>query len=284
MENHANQSNPLSKYFRQPAIYIKLPSNGAYWPNDAVEIPATGELAVYPMTTRDEITLRTPDALMNGAGVVEIIQSCVPAIKNAWLMPSVDVDAILIAIRIASYGDTMEVETTCPHCNETSNHGLNLQNCLASIRCPDYSQKLVDNNLSIKFKPATYFGSNRSDTIDFEQQKMLKALERADISDELRAIEINKSMKKLVEISIDVLVNGTEFIEIDSGTKVTEADFIREFYTNAPSLLIKKIQEQMAKFNVEGGMKPQAVSCSTCNQPYEVPVLFNYSSFFAEGS
>ena len=104
--------NPLFKHFRQPAIHIKLPSEGQYWPAGSVEIPQTGELPIYPLTTRDELTLRTPDALMNGSSVVDVMQSCCPSIKNAWDMPSVDVDAILIAIRIASYGHELEVGAT----------------------------------------------------------------------------------------------------------------------------------------------------------------------------
>ena len=61
---HIQASNPLSKFFRQPAIYFALPSGGAWWPNNALERTETGEVAVYPMTTRDEIMMRTPDALI----------------------------------------------------------------------------------------------------------------------------------------------------------------------------------------------------------------------------
>jgi hypothetical protein len=57
-------ANPLKAFFRQPAIYLKLPSDGAYWPEDAIEFPANRELPVYPMTAVDEITYRTPDALV----------------------------------------------------------------------------------------------------------------------------------------------------------------------------------------------------------------------------
>ena len=116
-------ANPLSKYFRQPAIYMDLPSRGKYWPDGTLDLPVTGKLAVYPMTTRDEITLRTPDALMNGTSVVDVIQSCCPSITNAWRMPSVDVDAVLIGIRIASYGNEMDFDTRCPYCKAENKHG-----------------------------------------------------------------------------------------------------------------------------------------------------------------
>ena len=112
MEN-ANP-NPLSKHFRTPGIYIKLPSGGRYWPENALNLPLNGELPIYPMTTKDEIILRTPDALLNGSGVVSLIQSCCPNISDAWQTPNIDIDAILIAIRIATYGHNISFQSNCP--------------------------------------------------------------------------------------------------------------------------------------------------------------------------
>ena len=52
-------SNPLNKYFRQPAIFVTLPSGGNYPPH--ILIPSqTGEIGVQPMTARDEIIFKTP--------------------------------------------------------------------------------------------------------------------------------------------------------------------------------------------------------------------------------
>ena len=69
------QQNPLAKHFRQPAIYIKLPSNGEYYDDAIVTIPENGELPVYPMTALDEISYRTADALFNGAAVANVIKT-----------------------------------------------------------------------------------------------------------------------------------------------------------------------------------------------------------------
>ena len=52
------ENNPLKQYFRQPAIYIRLPSNGRFYPPGAIDMPPNGELPVLPMTTLDEITCR----------------------------------------------------------------------------------------------------------------------------------------------------------------------------------------------------------------------------------
>jgi hypothetical protein len=72
------------------------------------------ELPVFPMTAIDEITYRTPDALFNGQAVVNVIQSCIPDIRDAWKTPGADLNAILVAIRIASYGHDMDMTVKCP--------------------------------------------------------------------------------------------------------------------------------------------------------------------------
>ena len=57
----AKTHNPLSGFFRTPKIYTKLPSLGRYYTDDVIDLSDTGELAVYPMTAKDEVILKNPD-------------------------------------------------------------------------------------------------------------------------------------------------------------------------------------------------------------------------------
>ena len=88
------EQNPLRKYFRQPKVYITLPSRGNYYPDGVLNMPETNELPVFAMTAKDELIIKTPDALLNGQATVDIIKSCIPAINNPWHMPSVDLRCI----------------------------------------------------------------------------------------------------------------------------------------------------------------------------------------------
>jgi T4 bacteriophage base plate protein len=284
MENTATGTNfnPLSKFFRQPSVYVKLPSNGEFWYENSLDLPVNGEIPIYPMTARDEITLRTPDALMNGSGVVDVIQSCCPNIRNAWNMPSIDVDTVLIAIRVASYGTNMDVTTKCPFCSAENTHGIDLQHALAGITCPDYSKKLDIDNLKIKLIPQPYFAANRQNSINFEEQRMMTALEKADSAERTR--EISDSMSRLIQIGIDTVTASTEYIELDNGVKVTEKDFIKEFYENANGKIVKSVQTHLGKLNNDGSIKPQTAACAECTKEYQIPLVFDYASFFDQGS
>ena len=275
--------NPLAKHFRQPAIYLKLPSQGKFWPEGALNMPVTGELAIYPMTTRDEIMLRTPDALINGSGVVEVIQSCCPEIVNAWKMPSVDVDSVIIAIRIASYGSAMNFTSQCPACKNVDDYALVLQQALEQIQMPDYNTPVDVNNVKIKLKPQPYFELNKTNQAEFEEQKLMQAIQNTKLSDELRGIEINNHVNKLLEIGYQTLTTSTEYIETD-GQLVTNKDHIKEFYQNSHATVNKTVREKLNGINSQGSFKPMHVNCTECNHPFDIQITFDYAAFFGLGS
>lgn len=281
MESVGN--NPLSKYFRQPVIYIKLPSEGRWWEHGSLNLPNSGELAIYPMSARDEITLKTPDALMNGQGIVDVIQSCCPNIKDAWKCPSVDVDAILISIRIATYGNKMSFESTCTHCQERNTHELDLGESLGSIKCPEYQHPIVYDDLKIKLKPQQYFTVNRANMATFEEQKIMSTLADKEIDADTKSQMLRESMQKLIDIGIRACALSTEYVELADGTRVDNFDYILEFYRNAELEVTRRLQETVNQLVEQGKIAPLSLNCFGCNTAYSAELQFDYSNFFAQG-
>jgi hypothetical protein len=281
MENQ--QKNPLAGHFRQPAIYLTLPSKGRWWGENALNMPANREIPIYPMSTKDEIILRTPDALLNGQGIIEVIHSCCPNITDAWQMPSIDVDAVLIAIRIATYGNDMNFDSKCTHCGEDNTHGVDLSEPLASLRCPNYAEPLEHKGLKIKFKPQHYFTANKSNILEFQEQKILNLLAAADMDPEDKAVQIKQAMDKLFDQGLRACTDCTDYIEMEDGQQVHNTDYIFEFYTNAESGLIREIQAKVQEFSNQAKPNGIALACQECHKPYEVELAFDYANFFGRG-
>lgn len=280
----AEQKNPLSKFFRQPGIYLKLPSQGRWWPNGTLDLPVTGEVGVYPMTTRDEITLRTPDALLNGQGVVDVIQSCCPNIHDAWQMPSVDVDAVLIAIRIATYGNNMDFTSRCPHCQAENDHTIGLSPLLDSITCPDYSQPVEYKTLKIKLHPQKYFTVNRANRVTYEEQRISNALNLGeDVDPVVKANMLTESMSRLVDLGIASVVESVEYIELEDGERVRDAEFLTEFFKNSESSVINSVQTVLSNISETAKIKQPDLQCHSCEKPYPIEITFDYASFFGKG-
>lgn len=277
-------TNPLLKNFRQPALYLRLPSKGKYWPEEALEFPVTEEIPVYPMTTRDEIIIRTPDALLNGDGVVKVIQNCCPNIKNAWQMPSIDVDAVLIAIRTASYGHEMEIDSTCVSCQQENNHVVDLNFIQGRLTAPNYNDQVSVMDVKIKLKPQQYFDINKRNKIMFEEQRIINTVTDSELTEEEKVARYNEYLANLVNLNMELLSSSTESIENQEGQVVTEPDFILEYYNNAPGQVIRAIQRKIEKFNEMAELPKLNVKCDGCGTDYEVKMEFDYANFFAPGS
>lgn len=276
--------NPLSKHFRQPAIYLSLPSKGKYWPDGSIDLSLTGQVPIYPMTIRDEIVLRTPDALLNGEGVVKTIQSCCPNIKNAWVMPNNDSDAILIAIRIASYGPDMNVDSKCPHCSADNQHTIDLNQTIDRIKFPNFDNIVGIDNLKIKLKPQTYEVANKANLAAFEEQKMLLNLIAENTDDQEKVAEFNKRMNNLNELNIELLTGTTEYIETEDGSKVTDPKFIAEFYDNVDAKVVRAVKKAVEQLKAESNLPMINVNCESCDKSYEMGIEFDYARFFDQNS
>lgn len=276
-------NNPLRQYFRQPAIYIKLPSGGKNYPEGTLEWPPNSELPVYPMTAVDEITYRTPDALFNGTAVVDVIKSCIPNILDPWHMPATDVDTALVAIRIASYGHTMEFETVCPHCTESSEFGLDLRTVLDQMRSPDYSRTIKQGDLEVFFKPMTYKNLNDNNHSQFEEQKILQMLPDAEIPDQQKITALSEAMKKLTDVTVNALVQSIAAVKTPD-SMVTESAYIAEMLKNCDRRLFNQIRDHIINIKGEAEIKPLKLKCNSCNQEYEQAVTLDMSSFFEVAS
>lgn len=271
-------NNPLKQYFRRPAVYIKLPSNGSGYPMGTLDLPENGELPIYPMTAIDEITSRTPDALFNGNAVVEIIKSCVPNIKDPWAITNVDLDPILIAIRAATHGSDMEIQTKCPSCEEEAKYDVNLPGVLASFKPGDYSVPLVIDQLTIKFKPLNYTELNKASIAQFEIQKTMQILMNIENEEERN----HKSSAALFEINesyIQMIASTIEYIKVPEGT-VMEKEFIIEFLKNCDKHTYDSIKDKSLELRESTKNKPLDIKCIHCGHEYKQPFSINVSDFF----
>lgn len=270
--------NPLKQYFRRPAVYLKLPSQGKGYDPSIVNIPPNGELPVYPMTALDEITAKTPDALFNGTAVVELIKSCVPDIKDPWQINSADLDAILIAIKAASGSNNLELMSNCPNCKNEGTYGVNLINVLGTLKIGDYNEELSINDLNIKFRPLNYKEINKASVHQFEVQKIFANIEKMeDITEKNKIAE--KALRDVTDITMKILATTIEYIKTPN-TIVDDANYIYDFLKNCDRETYTAIRDYNSKLKAATEIKPLDIKCVECNHEYKQPFTLNVSDFF----
>jgi hypothetical protein len=274
------KSNPLANYFRQPKIFIRLPSNGEFYPQGSLDVSANGEYAVYAMTAKDELLFKTPDALMNGQATVEVIRSCIPAIRDPWKMPTIDVDACLVAIRVATYGQGMEVSAVCPSCQHTNDYEFDLVNYLGQLNNFKFVSQIPVEPLIINIRPYNYIESTKTAIKAIEQQKIFELVNNENMEDEEKLEKFGKSFLKLTEMTVDVVAGCIASIETPDGI-VDDRKMIEDFINNANSEVFNTVNKQVQAMKNEIEAKTQKVSCAECKHEYTISLTMDQSNFFA---
>lgn len=279
-------SNPLQKYFRQVKNYMRLPSRGKFYPAGVLDMPATGELPVYAMTAKDELLFKTPDALMNGQATVDVIQSCVPNIKNAWLMPNIDLDAVLIAIRIATYGESMDVNINVPQTNIKRDFSLDLRLALDDLMTGTFEETVQIGSMIVTLRPINYKEFTDGALKSFEEQRIINVVNDDKMDEKTKVGLFQQSFRKLTDITIAMVANSVVNITVD-GVVVSDPKHITEFIANSEKNFYSAVMAHVTKQRESFAIKPIKVASTAediqAGAPvsFEVPVTFDQSNFFA---
>lgn len=283
----SQKNNPLVSFMRQPKIYIRLPSKGEYWPPGSLHLTETGEYPVYSMTAKDELLIKVPDALMNGQAVVDVIEHCIPNIKNAWDIPSIDIDIILIAIRLATYGEKMTTPVTLGE-NYELDYVVDLRTIMDALMNQVTWNPIISisQDLTVFVKPLTYKQMTEVALQTFETQKIMQIANDEVMDEEKKLAMFKDSFKKLSDATVGTV--GAGIFKIDSSQGSTDnTEFIKEFMDNIDKDMFNKIQEHLEDLKQQNTIKPIVIDVTdemrangVTGDTVEIPLIFDASTFF----
>lgn len=279
-------ANPLLNYYRVPGLHISLPTRGAFLPFGSFEMTMGDDIPVLPMKTADEMLLKSPDALMNGYAIEQLIRSCVPSIKFPRFVSTPDLDVILLAIRAATYGDTMTVNSVCPKCGHTNSLDCHLPSLLATTTYiePENPVRLSD-EVIVYIRPYNLANATKAALASFEETRKMQALEEA--SDEDKNVQLNKSMTRLSNLTIAMIADCVIKVVVPNA-EVIDREQIKGFIENINKTWVQKIEEKLKEINSHGVNKKIQVVCegvneldsTPCNNSWTAEVEFDPANFF----
>jgi hypothetical protein len=239
------------------------------------------------MTAKDELMLKVPDALMNGQAVVSVIEHCVPNIKNAWHTPNLDLDVILIAIRVATYGEQMTIPVNLGEGKEFE-YGLNLPMLLDTLNAQiSWDTAIpVSPDLTVHIRPINYKQMTESALKTFETQKIFDAVNSQDMPDADKMKIFNESFDKLNQISVGIVNSSVFAIESSAGT-TDNPKHIQEFMENTDKEIFDQVKTRIEDLREQNTIKPlkivptpQMREEGITEELIEIPLVFDASYFF----
>lgn len=271
-------NNPLQQYFRQPKIFIKLPSKGIYTKPGVIAGDVTN-MPVFGMTGMDEIIIKTPDALLTGESTVKVIESCCPTIKDGWELSNLDLDLVMSAIRIATYGNAITFSNTCRHCEAVNEYELELSKLIDFYNDLEYDNKVVLKDIVIKLRPLTYRQVTEFSQKNFQLQQQLAQTKQ--LEDEAqRTKEIARLYLEFSGLQTEVYSANIESIEA-GGRVVDERVFIDEWLRNTEKTTFDQLREHIDKNKNDWKTPAQTVKCLECEKENLIEIELDHSSFFA---
>lgn len=278
--------NPLAGLMRQPKLFVKLPSQGHFWPKGSLNSVVNGEYAVYSMTAKDEIMLKNPATQIGGQILVDVIHSCIPDIRNAWDTPGIDLDAILIAIRIATFGPNLKVPFK--YKDVTEEYVIDLREVLNDlINNVEWSGTVdLENGMTAIIRPLSYRAVTLASQESSETQKIIKIVNDDKLNEDAKVEMFKKSFVKLTDIALSAVAESIERIITPDNVEVTDKDYINEFIQQCDRKTFNIVQSKMAKLNEHNSIQPVKVAATplliSAGAPeiIELPVQFSSENFF----
>ena len=253
--------NPLLQRARMPGQTFALPSGGLFYTHGELDPTVkNGEVLVFPMVTMDELSIKTPDKIMNGTAVTEVFARCIPQIKRPELLLAKDVDFLLVCLRKVTYGNEMQVSYIhdCENAKEHS-YMVSLDPLIATASKLDRSQidsytLTLPNSQVVKLIPPKY-------NIMLEMYQAFNS----ELSDE--------------ETKQRVL--NTTFSLIESVDGIEDRQMIHEWVRTISAGFTRKIGEHVAKLSKWGPDLHAPLVCKDCQEEVKVEISLNPIHFFS---
>ena len=272
-------NNPLQQYFRQPKIFISLPSKGVWTKPGTIQGDAT-HLPVFGMTGMDEIIMKTPDALLTGDSTSQVISSCCPNIKDPWDISVTDVMLILAAIRISTYGDRMVVRNVCNICQSEIEYQMDLNRVIEHYMSCKFQTTVTLNNMIIRIQPLSYKDSTEFNLRNFRLQQQIEQISAME-DKSTQQDKYKELYQEIGKVQVDILKKAIEDIEVD-GQRVTERSYIEEWVLNCDKSVIDAIRELNIANNDTWAPPKFKVECDGCQTETELRIELDESNFFVK--
>jgi hypothetical protein len=240
------------------------------------------------MTAQDELKLKIPDALMNGQAVVDVIEHCMPNIKNAWNVPNIDMDVILIAIRIATYGEKMSLPVKLGE-DVDYEYELDLRLVIDQLMSTIKWDPLVEvnDNLVVFVRPINYKAMTQGALQTFETQRIVQIINNDNVSEEEKVRVFKESFAKLNKLTLGIVAESIYNIDSINGN-TSDRRHIQEFMDNVDKEVFDKIKNHIDQLRENNAIKPLNIKVTdemrevgVSGDELSIPLNFDPSNFFA---
>lgn len=277
MTNSTNALNPLLKAVKLPGRVFTLPSRGALYQNGEIE-GMDGDIQVQAMNALDEITLKNPDMLFNGAALDQIVWTCAPGIKKPSELYGRDIDALMLFLRVVTYGPEFVIKVS--HDCEASKLPLRDGETEHRHKDHEYVVDLEQQILNMKQLDPTDASTRYVTTLDNGQVVTVSPVRYKDLIQLFQHTFANKETFTAEDVKASMVRNLV--MVVDNVDGITDKGMIEEWARLLTTKQTNRIADAVNCTNEWGPESVVTLKCKDCGKPFQAELPLNPISFFTE--
>lgn len=259
----SSPSSQLEEVYQTTSFLVPLPSLGKIYPE---ENPLHGQefVEIRHMEGPEEDILTTRSLLRSGKAIDRVIKACLIN-KNINLDSLIlgDKNAIMVALRISSYGAAYKIPINCPECNELHK---------------EYEFDLGKLEMKqLEIDPVIY-GENYF-AIELPYSKLNINFKFLNSEEEKEVDEVIEKMQKMFNSDVDKRVTTRLKRQIVSINNNIDKKQINDFVDHIHAMDSRYLRNFIAKNEPDIEMK-QNFTCRSCGVESEVEVPITSEFFF----
>lgn len=287
-----SKPNPLQTFFRKPKFSILLPSRGRWYPANSLK-STDGRIEILSMTAADETKFKTNEMLMSAQATYDLIQSCAPAIQDPENMPIVDLDAVLLSIRRATYSDTLSFTAPVPGTSLTDQFDLSIEALVNGLENVSeiWDEELTiqegENQVTFQLVPLSLKSLFNTTRHIMKQQHRAETLINSASEPDEKLQEISQQLKTIANFTVNTLADSVRSISTLSGYQSQNPAEIRDLMSKLDLEYFRAIRSHLETQKKNAGFKPMtrtataAMQAAGAAETYQVEIAFNLNNFFA---
>ena len=263
VETSQQPVNPLLAKVKLPGRIFQLPSTAAFYKKaELSESIENGEIHVHPMTALDEITMKNPDMLFSGKAISTVFKHCIPDIAKPEELFAKDIDAIMVFLRVVTYGQFYEIEAS-HDCENAKNHNysIDIEEMINTIRYLDEQSinELYSTTLS------------NGQVVQMQPIKYKHVLELLKMNENKKELTIEDQEKNLITNLLHVIRN------VDG---IEDRKMITEWIKQISPGMMNQLANAIDKSQEWGVTTTKEIKCKDCGETYTIEIPINPISFF----
>ena len=273
----------LEQHKRQPKLFIDLPSEGVHY--DDTVCKQVKSMAVFGMSAMDEILLKTPDALFSGEATHQVIKSCIPDILDPWQLIGYDIDYVLLSIRIATYGETIDIVTNCPKCDTANDGTVNLQGLLQQVNSYEIKHSFTLGPLHFDLQPISYRQTTDFSAEHYTLQRQIMQSENSQMPQKEKDNLQNELMLQSANLNLRIALSHIEKIT-DGENEEADPDVIFKFVSENDVAFYDSVRDTVMELTQRWKLPLFESKCQNeeCGHEFKTQLDMDYANFFGTRS